>query len=415
MSQPTVHGSTTSVYGEFQGAGGLSESSRYQLLGAIGGVAATRSGAELSQGYVVVEGGFIGLSSARVAARHVFYNQSLWDNGSPSGNAADDAAIAPDKRALLPGEQASFWNYTSYSRGLNGIFVDVVDLPDGIDVSDFEFRSGNDNAPVTWAEGPAPLEIAVRRGAGLDGSDRISLIWGGSAVRGKWLQVHLKATEFASVTWPDTFYFGNAVGDTGNNPGNARVDPADQLLVRTNPRNALNPADIDNPYDMNRDGRVDPSDELIARSHQTTVLTELRLIHVPLELDDEWEWLTGLSSVDGSEIANLTEAFASSGIRTTPRAISGPGFVAGKTLKAQVQWLRTPSGLVLEVSVPETIGILYQLESASALQNAPWRGIQAPPVKRLVQNGRAGTLVWTLPVSNIQTAGFFRIRAYPNP
>ena len=42
------------------------------------------------------------------------------------GQRPDDAAIATDKTALLPGETASLANYTSYSRGINGIMVDLI-------------------------------------------------------------------------------------------------------------------------------------------------------------------------------------------------------------------------------------------------------------------------------------------------
>ncbi|HZN68098.1 MAG TPA: hypothetical protein VFB66_22625, partial [Tepidisphaeraceae bacterium] len=39
---------------------------------------------------------------ATVAGRHVFYNNSAYDGGSPAADARDDGAVAPDKRALLP-------------------------------------------------------------------------------------------------------------------------------------------------------------------------------------------------------------------------------------------------------------------------------------------------------------------------
>src|SRR5262245_33602545 len=41
---------------------------------------------------------------AQVVARHVFYNNSKFDLGNPAPNAADDGAIASDKRAVLAGQ-----------------------------------------------------------------------------------------------------------------------------------------------------------------------------------------------------------------------------------------------------------------------------------------------------------------------
>jgi hypothetical protein len=46
-------------------------------------------------------------------------------------HAADDGAIAPDKSALLPGGTGRFANVTSYTRGINGVMVDVADFPLG--------------------------------------------------------------------------------------------------------------------------------------------------------------------------------------------------------------------------------------------------------------------------------------------
>src|SRR5438105_3940200 len=79
------------------------------------------------------------LLSASVVGRWIFYNNSHWDGNGAALGGADDAAIAPDKRALLPGGHGAFQNYTSYSRGLNGIMVDVQGLSGAPDASDFEF------------------------------------------------------------------------------------------------------------------------------------------------------------------------------------------------------------------------------------------------------------------------------------
>ena len=139
-----------------------------------------------------------------VTGRLVFYNRSAWDGNDPAANANDDNAIAPDKTALLPGGTATFANYTSYSRGLNGIMVDIANLPGTPTASDFTFKVGNDNTPALWSAAPAPASITVRAGAGTGGSDRVTLIWNDNnldgvvdaneAVANQWLQVTVKAT-----------------------------------------------------------------------------------------------------------------------------------------------------------------------------------------------------------------------------
>ena len=218
-------------------------------------------------------------AEAAVVGRHVFYNNSSFDGDDPAPNVADDAAIAVDKEALLPGGVASLANYTSYSRGINGIMVDVDELPDGItpEAGLFEFRVGNGNDPSTWTPAPVPSTVTVREDAGADGSDRVTVIWADHDVRGQWLEVTMPAANFALMEG-DVFYFGNAVAEAGNSTSEAQVSTTDLLLARNNPRNFLIPAEIDFPYDYDRDGRVNATDVLLARNNQTNFLSRLELI-----------------------------------------------------------------------------------------------------------------------------------------
>jgi hypothetical protein len=218
-----------------------------------------------------------------VVGRHLFYNSSAWDSDDPAANADDDSAIAPDKTALLPGDTATFANYSSYSRGLNGIILDVSNLanPAAISASDFSFKIGNDDDPADWANAPEPSSISVRAGAGVNGSDRITIIWPNNAIQKQWLQTTLLSSAATGLSFPDVFYFGNAIGETGSSAADARVNPSDVLQARAHPRNVLNPAPLEDQYDFNRDKQVGPADQLIARSHGTSVISALRLITPP--------------------------------------------------------------------------------------------------------------------------------------
>ena len=217
-------------------------------------------------------------------ARKVFYNNSAFDGNDATAGADDDAAVATDKSALLPGQTATFANYTSYSRGINGIMVDIANLPGTPTAADFTFKVGNDNNPSGWAAAPAPTGITVRSGAGIDGSDRVTIIWADNAIAKQWLQVTAKATPATGLASPDVFYFGNAVGETGNSASDAMVKPTDEVGVRNNPHSlggSEGPASIDDVYDFDRDKKVGPTDEIIARTNATNSLTALRLIAVP--------------------------------------------------------------------------------------------------------------------------------------
>jgi len=207
-----------------------------------------------------------------VVGRHIFYN-----------NTAFDAAIATDKKPLLPGDIATFANYTSYSKGINGVAIDISELSDNVTLTeeDFTFRIGNSNAPSSWASAPALNGIAIGEDVGEMSSDRILLAWPDNAIQNQWLQVTVKATENTGLAEPDIFYFGNAIGEAGNQTRNTIVNATDEIVARNFQHNALNPALIDDPYDYNRDGLVNGTDQIIARENQTNPLTMLRLITAP--------------------------------------------------------------------------------------------------------------------------------------
>ena len=220
---------------------------------------------------------------ADVVGRYVFYNNSFFDGDDPAANAADDAAIATNKTALLPGGMATFANYTSYDKGINGVMVDISGLagtPTAED--DFVFRIGDDNDPSGWTVLPPSLaSITVRTGAGVGGSDRVTIIWA-DILKKQWVQVTVKATAVTGLSAPDVFYFGNAVGDSGNSVDDAAVNTTDETRARQDPHKTLvNPADVENHHDYNRDGVANTTDEIVSRLNNTTLLTALKLITVP--------------------------------------------------------------------------------------------------------------------------------------
>lgn len=227
-----------------------------------------------------------------VVGRHVFYNNSTFDDSSRERS--DQNAIAPDpeaasdpwlgKTALLPGGTATFQNYTSYEKGLNGVIIDVAGLWRPADLSaeqDFEFKVGNSSDPGSWPEPPDLPAISVQEHAGAGGSDRVTLIWDDHAVVGQWLQVKVLATENTGLLQDDVFYFGNAPGEAGDSAGNAIVNTWDELVVRNNLHGPRNPAEIDDAYDYNRDGLVNSTDRIIARANRTGIHNALQLITVP--------------------------------------------------------------------------------------------------------------------------------------
>jgi hypothetical protein len=134
----------------------------------------------------------------------------------------------------------------------------------------------------------------VRSGAGSGGSSRVTIEWADGAIANTWLQVTALAS--LGIAQNDVFYFGNAIGETGNAPGNAVVNSTDEIAARTNPRTFLNPAPADSIYDFNRDGFVNATDQIIARSNATTLATALKLISPPSSLAGEQPSLNMLAA-----------------------------------------------------------------------------------------------------------------------
>ena len=251
----------------------------------------------------------LGPQEASIEGRYVFYNHSKFDGENAAATALDDAAIATDKQALLPGESASLENYTSYSLGINGIMVDVAQSAGPITARDFRFRVGNNQDPSTWQPGPQPSSVVVRSGAGASGSDRVTITWPDHAIVKQWVEVTVLS---AGIGLPgnDVFYFGNAVAEAGNLPGNTQVTSTDLLLARNNPRNFLNPAGVEFPYDYNRDKFVSSTDLLLARNNQTNFLTALKLLDLSAgarAMPAETAWVTELALMPAEEQPSLKQ------------------------------------------------------------------------------------------------------------
>ena len=204
-----------------------------------------------------------GQGGASVEGRHIFYNDSAFDEGGASANFFDDAAIDPTKSALLSDETATSANYTSYSRGLNGVMLDIAGLADAVSLSssDFLFKAGNTTELSGWADAPAPTSVTIRPGEGVGESDRATIIWADNSIQNQWLKVTVLATANTGLPADDVFYFGNAVGDCD---GDGQVGGGDcaMLTGQFGLRGGIGTL----AADFNADGQVDLGDFAIMRS-----------------------------------------------------------------------------------------------------------------------------------------------------
>lgn len=231
------------------------------------------------------------ISSTKIYARQLFYNQSKYDGNSSAINSLDDAAIATDKTALLPGASAATRaNVSSYSRGINGAMIDIAGNHGAITAADFTFRVGNNNLPSGWATAPAPSAVSVRVGAGVSGSDRVEIVWADNAIQKRWLEVITKANANTGLAQKaglpagqaDVFFFGNAIGDSGsgNTATSANVNAFDEAGARANPQVLANNIPLTNIYDFNRDGAVNAADENISRLNATNPSNVVKYLNI---------------------------------------------------------------------------------------------------------------------------------------
>ena len=223
--------------------------------------------------------GGVATATFTVDAETVVASRSVSYGGSTFG-----ADIATNKSPLLPGETATFENYTNHSRGLNRVMVDVAGLASTtLSVDDFEFRVGNSDDPSGWllldatSSIPLPTVSVVDQGAGVS---QIMLAWPDNAIENMWLQVVVLSNLATGLNTNDVFYFGNAIADTGNHTDNTIVNLEDVGLTRIN-QSGFSTVGIENDYDFNRDGRVDLVDVGTARSNQSGFSPSLNLITVP--------------------------------------------------------------------------------------------------------------------------------------
>jgi hypothetical protein len=191
--------------------------------------------------------------------------------------------------------------------GVNGVAIDLKGALGTPTLADFEFRVGNGQPVGQWAAAPAPQSLSIRAGAGANGSDRITIVWPDGAIVGKWLQVRVKGFANSGLARDDVFYFGNAIGETGNDSGNALVSSVDVIGARDNPHGPFDQATITDRFDFNRDGLVNGSDVIIARDHTTSPFTALQMILVPGDAAPPAPaaatWVLSASVVDTASLA----------------------------------------------------------------------------------------------------------------
>jgi uncharacterized repeat protein (TIGR03803 family) len=213
-----------------------------------------------------------GATASTIVARNFFYNGSNFDGNNVAGNASDLNAIATDKTALLPGGTATYSNMTDYSKGINGIIIDISNLPSGATLTpaDFQFATGDVNDTTTWTPLTTSPTVTLLPASG--GVTPVDLTWPNGTIVNTWLQVTVLADTNTGLASNDVSYFGNLIGKVSDTGSPEQVTALDLTRIENN---IVGVAAITNPYDVNKDGSVDAEDLVLT---QRNSFSAIRLI-----------------------------------------------------------------------------------------------------------------------------------------
>jgi hypothetical protein len=294
--------------------------------------------------------GSITPGTASVVAHKIFYNNSAWDGNNTAANNLDDNAIAPDKSVLTAGHTPGFANFTSYSKGINGIIVDIANLAGTPTASDISVVVGNSNDANNWNVGPTPT-VTLRPGAGANGSTRMELTWQDGSIRNEWVGITIEADGNTGLSAPDSFFVGNLVGASGHGVlnGSYTISATDVTAAQNDLHTFMNPAGLSDTQDYNRDGRVDATDQVIARFDSGQVLVMLN------------SSITGVTPATASALASDAAA--------TNSTSSSPSSTTTVNSAARV---RNAQKLAFRLRKQREINLLqHKLHSTSALIQNP--------------------------------------------
>ncbi len=206
-----------------------------------------------------------------------------------SGGANVAAALDTSKSLLQAGTSpvaASFANVTNYSRGINGVVMDVLGLSaTTLTASDFTFKMSpqgayneSANPPSSWSNAPTPTSITVTSGTPTAGTSRVRIEWPDNQIQDRWLQIRVLPNANTGLQSAATYYLGNLRGEIdGTQIGGL-------LLLQNADLTAALPVggvgSVSNIRDVDKNGFILNSDFVIIRSGINAGLS-LRIITIP--------------------------------------------------------------------------------------------------------------------------------------
>jgi hypothetical protein len=211
----------------------------------------------------------------------VFYNNSEHERVGGITLALDNSRSL--LRASSTSQQTTSSNITNYSRGINGVLLEVAGLEAGfLTSSDFVFRVAPPGAsgvvtPSAWPKAPAPTLIEILPSA-KDTPARVRLEWEDNAIQNTWLQVIILANTNTGLAEQAAFYLGHVLGDIDFSGPSYRVTTIDTSIVRE--AVGSEPVPASDARDVDKDRRITTLDVALVRDLVSNSV-RLRSITIP--------------------------------------------------------------------------------------------------------------------------------------
>ena len=187
------------------------------------------------------------------------------DHEAKGGSAPVAKSSASRTTRTSPAAQTlSFENVSNYTRGINGLVIDVAGLTaTKLTVADFGFRMSpqgafdeSANPPSGRAVAPAPTVIEVTAETAFTPA-RVRFEWPDNVIQNRWLQVRVLANAAIGLTTTQEFYLGNLQCEiNGSLPGGIFFVQNSDLTAALPVGGAGSPGSVTSIRDVDKNGFV---------------------------------------------------------------------------------------------------------------------------------------------------------------
>ena len=154
-----------------------------------------------------------------VVSNTAYYKDSFYTTGGTNIEGGYDPSKLVAKAGATP-QTLSFANVSNYTRGINGMIIDVPGLTaTSLTLADVGFKMSPQgaydeaaNPPSSWGAAPNPTLIVVTPGTA-SAPTRVRFEWADNVIQNRWLEVRVLANAAIGVPAVQEFYLGHLRGE----------------------------------------------------------------------------------------------------------------------------------------------------------------------------------------------------------